>query len=477
VLRHLERYNKRDMKKDEKNKISPELPSGFRDYLPEDMIPRQEMIDKIRKVFELFGFDPLDTPIIERLDVLTGKSESFKMNLFRTGIVPGLQKPNASSFEEMALRFDLTVPLARVVAANQTLPKPFKRYQIGYVFRGERPQKGRYRGFLQFDADIVGSSSMLADTEIIQLMQKTMLALGIENFVIRINNRKVLDGLAELANFSTPAERKKEVFRILDKLEKIGWEKVAEELKRKPDNEYDISAPNLKEKDIETIKNFLEIQGKNDEVLQKLNELFKNIPSGKEGIKELEEISSNLKGLEVPERYWKIDLSIARGLDYYTGPVFETTLSDIPEIGSVFSGGRYDGLVSNFSDMKIPATGASVGVDRLFAALESLGKISKQKTKTKVLITFFDKELQKDYLKLSKLLREEGISTEIYMGDEKAFKAQLAYALKKEIPIVLIIGKDEKEKGVISVKNLREKTQEEVKESEIANRIKKLILS
>jgi len=373
------------------------------------------------------------------------------------------------------LRFDLTVPLARVVASDQTLPKPFKRYQIGYVFRGERPQKGRYRGFLQFDADIVGSSSTLADTEIIQLMYKTMLSLGVENFIIRINNRKVLDGLAELSNFSTPQERKKEVFRILDKLEKIGWEKVAEELKREPDNEYDISAPNLKEKDIEVIKDFIETQGKNEEVLKKLKKLFKDIPSGLEGTKELEEISFNLKSLDIPEKYWKIDLSIARGLDYYTGPVFETILPEIPSIGSVFSGGRYDGLVSNFSDMKIPATGASVGVDRLFAALESLGKISKQKTKTKVLITFFDKELQSDYLKLSKTLRGTGISTEIYIGDEKAFKAQLAYALKKEIPIVLILGKDEKKKGVISVKNLREKTQQEVKESNLIQYIKNIL--
>ena len=443
-------------------KIKPELLGGFRDFLPEDMIPRQEMIDRIRRLFEKFGFVPLETPVVERLDVLTGKNKDFSMALFRAGIVPGLKKPKASSFEEMALRYDLTVPLARVVAANQGLIKPFKRYQVGPVFRGERQQKGRFRGFYQFDADIIGSSSILADMEIIWLMIETMKSLlGSEDFIVRTNNRKILNGLAKVANF---AGQKKKVFRILDKLDKIGWEKVKKELQQ-----IDVSSEGVKK-----IEEFLKLKGRPEEILDKLEkDLFKGKTEiGAEGIRELREITKYLDETGVSRSNWKIDFSIARGLDYYTGTVFETELKGLPSIGSVFSGGRYDGLVSVFSLAKVPAVGASIGVDRLFVALETLGLIKKKRTLTEVLIALFDRDLIPDYLSIAKELRDNEIKTEIFLGEEKSLKGQINYALKKGIPRILIFGSEEKKEGTVVVKSLEMRKQEKVSLAELVSYLK-----
>ncbi|MBU4360516.1 histidine--tRNA ligase [Patescibacteria group bacterium] len=458
-------------------KIKPELPSGFRDYLPEDMIPRQKMLDVIRNVFERFGFEPLDTSMVEKFSVLTGNDPDFKMNLFRTGIVKGANQPLAQAFEEMALRFDLTVPLARVVATNLDLPWPFKRYQMGYVFRGEKAQRGRFRGFMQFDADTVGSATMLADTEIIQLMYTTMRALGVKNFVIRFNNRKILNGLAKLAGFDKP-EKRKEVFRILDKMEKSSWEELKTELQKKPENKFDATAPNLSDNSIEIIENFLKLTDEkfsSEQVLSILKGMFKNTPIGLEGINELTEIVNNLQGLNIPKENWKNDLSVARGLDYYTGPVFETTLTDLPEIGSVFSGGRYDDLVSRFSDATLPATGASLGVDRLFVALEILKVIKKQKSVCQAIILNLDLKLQADYLQIAQELRSAKIKTQIYMGEDLSFRAQLAYALKMEIPIVLILGENEKKKNIIEVKDTRTREQKPVAREKVTEYIKNLL--
>jgi len=456
-------------------KIKPELPSGFRDYLPQEMIPRQKMLDVIRNTFELFGFDPLDTSVVEKLEVLTGGEESFRMNLFRTGIVKGIADGLTSSFKEMALRFDLTVPLARVVAANMDLPKPFKRYQMGYVFRGEKAQRGRFRGFMQFDADIVGSDSMLADTEIINLMYATMKALGVERFVIRFNNRKILNGLAKLADFFQPIEKRDEVFRIIDKLEKLGWDGVVGELKRQPQNNLDISAPKLNDKDIKIIADFLDLKGDSDELLAYLEELFKGVNIGLEGVNELKEIVANLKTLKIPQENWKVDLSVARGLGYYTGPVFETVLLDMPEIGSVFSGGRYDGLVNKFSEAIMPATGASIGVDRFFSAIEALKKVEKQNSLSQVLITVFDPSFNDDYLSLADDLRRAGVRVQIYMGQEMSFKAQLVYALNLEIPVLIIMGEDEKKESVVQIKDTRSRKQEKVRLEKVVDYVKELL--
>ena len=452
-------------------KVKPELPSGFRDYMPQEMIPRQKMLDIIRRVFESFGFDPLDTSIVEKFEVLTGGEESFRMNLFRTGIVTGTKEVEADDLSEMALRFDLTVPLARVMAGNMDLPKPFKRYQTGYVFRGEKAQKGRYRGFTQFDADTVGSDSMMADTEIINLMYATMKALNVDDFVIRINNRKILNAFAELANFAGSEDKKKEVFRILDKIEKVSWKEIESDLRRSPENEFDFNAPNLGDNEIEVIKKFVNLKGTNEEILDELENWFAKIETGKEGVNELKEIVINLKALNIPEKNWKVDLSIARGLGYYTGPVFETMLTQLPNFGSVFSGGRYDGLVEKFSDAKFPATGASIGVDRFFAAMEEIGKVEKAKTLTQVIIFNLGKELSVDYLQIADELRQAEFRTQVYLGQELAFKAQMAYALNQEIPFIIFLGNDEKEKGIVQIKDTRNRKQEEVDRKKIVSYI------
>ncbi len=446
--------------------IKPEIPAGFRDYLPADAIPRQVILDKIRAVFERFGFNPLETPHVEKKEVLTGGNQGFRMHLFATKVVKGGSLSNLPINEqenEWALRFDQTVPLARVVAANLNLIKPFRRYAYGSVFRGERPQAGRLREFKQFDADIVGVKSVLADAEIIFLMAETMRALKIDDYIIRLNNRKILNGLAQLANFNNSVKRVKEVFRILDKLDKIGWEKVVKELQRQPVNEFD-EAPALSKDNIDKIKKFIDIQGRNSEVLLALEKLFKNVSIGLEGVNELLEIGHYLNNFGVQEKYWQIDLSIARGLDYYTGPVFEMIIKSAAKfnIGSVFSGGRYDDLVDRFiNDSHITATGASLGFDRFYELMVKLGKIKKQASVTEALVANFDPDLIDECLALTSSLRSLDIKTEFYLGGNKSLKIQLAYALKNEIPFLLIYGSQEKEKGVVVIKDLKNRWQKE----------------
>ncbi len=460
--------------------IKPEIPAGFRDYLPVEAIARQSMLDKIRAVFERFGFNPLETPHVEKLDVLTGGHDDFRMHLFATKVVKGGKLSALAMGErdnEWALRFDQTVPLARVVAANLNLAKPFRRYAYGSVFRGERPQAGRLREFKQFDADIVGVKSVLADAEIIFLMAETMRALEVDDFVIRLNNRKILNALADLAGFNDSPERVKEVFRVLDKLDKIGWPAVAQELQRQPDNQYDI-APNLRPEAVDKIKQFLDIHGKNSQILSALNQLFKHLPLGLEGVKELADIARYLQAFGVAEKHWQIDLSIARGLDYYTGPVFEMIIKSAAQfnIGSVFSGGRYDDLVDRFAKQAhITATGASLGFDRFYELMVKLGKVKKQPSVSEVLIANFDPDLVDDCLSLTADLRRAGIKTEFYLGEEKTLKGQLTYALKSEIPFLLIYGSQEKGQGVVVVKDLRQHQQEKCAFEQAADFIRQKI--
>lgn len=424
-------------------KIDASLASGFRDYLPEDMITRQKMFDTIRGVFETFGFMPLDTPGLEREETLTGGDPNFRMHIFRASLQGGDDK--------LALRFDLTVPLARVISMYPELAKPFRRYQVGKVWRGERPQAGRFREFVQFDADIVGASSFLADAEILALMYQTMTALGVRNFLIKVNNRKILNGLSEFVGFEHALTPK--VLRSIDKMDKIGWPGVAEELKKE----------GLSDSQLADIKQFVGIRGKNqEETLSQVRSLMTTSKSAIQGVEELEGICKHLKSFSIPDEAWTVDLSVARGLGYYTGPVFETILNDLPEIGSVFSGGRYDGLVERFSSQGIPATGASVGVDRLFAALDKLGLIKKIKTTSRVLVLNFDPESEDACIRVLGSLRAEGISSEIYQGKEASLRGQMNHAVKQEVPIVIILGSEERASGKAQVKNLRDRSQVEV---------------
>jgi len=442
----------------EKNTISPELGSGFKDYLPEDMIPRQKMFDTIRSTFERFGFVPLDTPGIEREEILTGGDPNFKMQIFRTGLRIG--------DEGLALRFDLTVPLARVVSLyGDRISRPFKRYQTGKVWRGEKAQAGRFREFVQFDADIVGSERMSADAEIIALMYETMSSLGLSRFSIRINNRKLLNGLTDYVGYDQSLNA--DVLRTIDKLDKIAWEGVSAELKERS---------SFNDDQLSKLKKFLDLRSSSSlELLTELSGLMASSPVAQRGIAELTEIANNPKSLNVPDTSWRIDLSVARGLGYYTGPVFETILDDLPSIGSVFSGGRYDDLVARFGDRSVAATGASVGVDRLFAAMEKLGLIKKVMATAKVVVLNFDSTAEDYCQKIVTAIRQSGLQAELYLGKETNLKAQLAYALGQNIPVVVIAGGSEKDRGVVQIKDIQRRKQVETTFDNVSAVIKSIL--
>jgi histidyl-tRNA synthetase len=444
----------------EKKSISPELASGFKDYLPEDMIPRQKMFDTIRIAFERFGFVPLDTPGIEREEILTGGDPDFKKQIFRAGLRIG--------DEGLALRFDLTVPLARVVSLyGDKIQRPFKRYQMGKVWRGEKPQAGRFREFIQFDADIVGSEKMSADAEIIALMYETMSALGLSRFTVKINNRKILNGLAEYVGYSKTINAN--ILRTIDKLDKIGWDGITEELKE---------TAQFSDTQLSSLKRFLDLRSTSPaEMLATLANLMSASPEATTGIRELKEISENLNSLGIPSDMWRIDLSVARGLGYYTGPVFETILTDLPSIGSVFSGGRYDDLVSRFGERSVPATGASVGVDRLFAAMEKLSLVKKEMATAKVVVLNFDKTAELYCQTVVTTIRRSGIPAELYLGKESNLKGQLSYALGQNVPVIIIAGGNERESKTVQIKDVARRSQVEVPLGQAADKIKSILQS
>ncbi len=445
-------------------KIKPELLSGFRDFLPESMILKQEAINKLIAVFERFGFLPLDTPCLERSSVLGTDQNEFKMEVYR------FNDNFKGQGQDVSLRFDLTVPLARVIAAYPEIIKPFKRYQYGKVFRKEKAQTGRYRELAQLDMDIVGSNSILADIEIIQLIYQSFQELGIDGFLIRVNNRKILNGLPQVCGFEP--EKAQAVFRVLDKLEKIGLEQVVKEWQTKPTGPKDDSACGLTSKNTDKLKDFLELNRQKDEIIPNLKKFFQGVAVSEQGIKEIEQIVQGLNQLEIQPEKWQIDLSVARGLAYYTGPVFETNLTELPEIGAMFSGGRYDQLVKRFTGEKLPAVGASLGVDRLIAALEKMGKLQANKSTAQILIARLEPELDAEIMLLAKELREKGINTEIYLGESGTMlKEQVIYAAKREIPYLIILGQKEKEQNKIKLKDMRQRTEELLTKQEL---IKKL---
>ncbi|MBU1083166.1 histidine--tRNA ligase [Patescibacteria group bacterium] len=450
--------------------VKPELPGGFQDYLPEEQQQRMLILRAIEDVYKSFGFLPLDTPEIEKWSVLTG-NEPTDMRIYRVG---GLSEKNLGKDAELGLRFDLTVPLARVVAAyGNSLPKPFKRYQLGRVFRGESSQKGRFNGFYQFDIDIVYSSSVVADAEIIAIIWSTFQALGISDVIIKINDRKILNGLAEIVGIS---DKSTEFFRILDRLEKAGLETVVSDLERKPENNYDDSALAFSTDQIKSVVSFLELSNLDDPLSAAMTFFDGRTQVGTDGVIELQEVVKWAKLLDVPEEKISVDLSVARGLGYYTGPVFETVLTKLPSIGSVFSGGRFDGLVGRFSNTSVPATGASIGVDRLFAALKELELLDRfSSPATQVLIAIVDQDHIGDYLQLSVLLREAGITTEVYIGKEKGLKSQIAYALNQDVPIMVIAGSNELSLDSWQVKDLRTREQNLIHKDSLVSHIQSIL--
>ncbi len=427
--------------------VEPKLLKGFRDYLPAQMNARLKIIATIRSVYELYGFLPLETPALEYRATLMGYGEENTKQIF------DFRNPED---EHVALRFDLTVPLARVVAQYPDIPLPFRRYQVAPVWRADKPDPGRFREFMQFDLDSVGTSSMAADVEILCGMHDVLRALGIGKFSVRFSNRKVLDSLLDFAGI--PRASAHNVFRILDKLEKIGLEGVTSELTsgRLDASGDKIPGLGLKPEQVARIKEFLAIpRARRSEVLSHLRTLFSGVASAADAAAELEFICTSLDALAISEERVSLDLSIARGLDYYTGPVYEANLADAPEFGSVFGGGRYDGLVQRFLGRGIPATGASIGVDRLLAAMTKLGLVGSAASTAEVLVTVMDRERILDYQKFTRALREAGIKSELYLGEEKSLGKQLQYANRQEIPLAVIAGGDEFAKGEVTLKNLR----------------------
>lgn len=432
-------------------RIKPELPAGFRDYGPADAIAKQGMIDTIRTTFERFGFDPLETSSVQRTEVLTGGEEDSDKIIYRIRPAQRGEIVGEEARDENSLRFDLTVPLARFMAANPDILKPFKRYQIGTVWRGERPQAGRYREFMQADVDIVGSSSIDADAEIAMIIYTVFKELGINSFVINYNNRKMLDKLPGCAGFSE--EKLWEALRIIDKKDKIGVDGVRNELK----------------------KTFSEKIA--DKILEFLMSDFEPTLQG-EGFQEYGKIAGMLfqntgRDVDRVNKFFKLERTLVRGLSYYTGSVFEVMLPDAPEVGSVCGGGRYDELVAQFTGQNIPAVGVSFGVDRLFAAMEKLGMTTKKQTLTQVIVLQPNTDLKDDYFVMAQELRAAGVNTALYLGDDPMLRGQLNYALKKEIPYVVICDEQEKTKGTVAVKNLATREQTEIPRDKLVEYFRK----
>jgi histidyl-tRNA synthetase len=407
------------------------------------MLARQQMVDTIRRVYELYGFVPLSTPAIEYLDVLSGSAgQEAQQSIFRVA------NPER---EELGLRFDLTVPLARVIAQYRELPRPFRRYQVAPVWRADKPDKGRFREFTQFDLDSVGVESEIADTEIIAGMCDTLRELGVGRYLVRFSSRAILNLLLEFAGI--PREQGVDVFRVLDKLDKVGIEKVRLELMEgyKDESGDIIRGVGLTRDQVERIDRFLSIKSDSrTDGFAHLRELFVK----HESIDHIERISNHLYALGYGDDQVALDLSIARGLAYYTGPVFEAILPDAPQFGSVFGGGRYDNLVMRFLGEAIPAVGASIGVDRLLAALVHLGKIGTRSSTANVLIANMDPSLTDDYLAMTWELRRAGIPTELYLGNAKSVGKQLKYADQCDIPLVVLYGSNEKQQGTVTIKDM-----------------------
>lgn len=426
--------------------IKPRLSRGLRDSLPDMMLARQHLIDTVRNVYETYGFAPLDTPAIEYLDVLSGSAgQEAQQSIFR------VSNPED---EELGLRFDLTVPLSRVVSQYPEVTLPFRRYQVAQVWRADKPHPGRYRQFTQFDLDAVGAPCGTADTEIIAAICDSLDAIDVGPYQVRFSSREVLNLLLQHASIG--ADRAEDVFRVLDKLEKVGIEKVKLELTHgyRDESGDTIRGVGLSDLQVASIEQFLSIAGTGrGDVLRQLRSLFRNVETSAEQLDVIESISSDLDALGYGSDRVALDVSIARGLAYYTGPVFEAVLLDAPEFGSVFGGGRYDNLVARFGGPPIPATGASLGVDRILAAMEHLGKVKSAKTPAEVLVTVMDVALRHECLQLAFELRRAGIRTEIHVGSGRLGK-QLKRADRLGIPYAVLMGSDEAERGVVTLKQM-----------------------
>jgi len=429
-------------------RVAPRTLSGFMELLPAEQIKMEKMMAVLRRTYSLYGFTPLDTPIIEASNVLLAKGGGeTEKQVYRF----------TKGDSDLSLRFDLTVPLAKYVALHYNeLAFPFRRYQIGKVYRGERAQRGRFREFYQADIDVIGDGKLdiTNEAEIPSVIYRTFTELGLRDFVIRVNNRKILNGFYAMNGMSARAG---EIMRTVDKIDKIGPEKVRELL---------VNEVGMYTQKADTVLDFMAISGTNAEVLARLHDFSGMDPLFDEGLAELETVVKYLAAFGVPETHFAIDLTIARGLDYYTGTVYETLITDHPEIGSVCSGGRYDDLAGYYTDKSLPGVGISIGLTRLFYVLSEQGLLSDTGVTAPcdALVIPMTEELS-FAVSAATVLRDHGIRTQLYT-EQKKFKARMGYADRLRVPYAVIIGGDEAAEGVLSVKNMR--TGEQVKLTPLA---------
>jgi len=432
-------------------KIEPRILKGTRDFLPSAMILRQHVVERLRRTFEQFGFEPLETPAIEYAETFEGKSDAEVDKLLYRFLDHGSRR--------VALRYELNVALARVAAMyRHELIFPFKRYQMGPVWRADKPQKGRYREFWQCDVDIVGSASMLADAEVLAVLHTALRNVGFDRFAVRLNDRKILSGLGEVAG--VPLQQTAGLYRAIDKLERDGPEVVRGLLQ-----EEGLSA--------ETAGRLLEMvqmPGGGAEVLGELRGWFGESPIGLEGVAEMEELLYHLEALGVPDSHYRLDLSMVRGLGYYTGPIYETVVEE-PRIGSISGGGRYDHMVGLFGP-DMPATGVSLGLERILDVITELELMHLPPSVVQALVTVFDTEHVGASLQLASELRRTGVRTEVFMDVGTSLGKQFRYADRKGVPYVLILGPDEVAAGAVAVKDMHTGEQRSVPRGEVVGWLK-----
>ena len=417
-------------------KVSPRTLSGFMELLPEQQMKMERMMEILRQSYSVYGFTPLDTPIIESAEVLLAKGGGeTEKQIYR------FMKGDS----DLALRFDLTVPLAKYVAGHYSeLSFPFRRYQIGKVYRGERAQRGRFREFYQADIDIIGDGRLdiINEAEIPAIIYSTFTKLGMHKFRIKVNNRKILNGFYAMNGMS---ERAGDIMRTVDKLDKIGAEKVRQLL---------IDEVKMLPCKAENVLDFMAICGTNDEVISALERYRGMDETFDLGLDELRTVTRYLADFGVPEDNFAVDLTIARGLDYYTGTVYETEMTEHPEIGSVCSGGRYDNLAGYYTDRQLPGVGISIGLTRLFYVLNEQGLLSGEQVTSPCDALVIPMTEDMSYaISAATALRSSGVRTQLYC-EKKKFKAKMSYADKLKVPFVVLAGEDEIKEGVLSVKNM-----------------------
>jgi histidyl-tRNA synthetase len=422
----------------------------MRDVLPQKMLQRQFVIAAVEKIFQRFGFEPLQTPVLELSETLMGKYGEDAEKLI-------YDAKHREGKEYLSLRYDLTVPLTRVVAMYPELVKPFKRYQIAPVWRAERPQKGRYREFYQCDADIVGSKSMLADAEIVTMIYAVLNELGFKSFVTKINNRKILVGIGQFAG--VPNELLGGLYRAIDKLDKIGNDGVRDELGK---NQIPGDV-------IDRIMNLIAIPSG---AFGDLRELLGNIPIAMQGLDELEQLATYLGDADIARENYQFDFAMVRGLAYYTGPIYETVVVE-PKIGSLTGGGRYDELIGLFGNQSVPVTGTSFGIERIIDVMDELAMYpaSIGKTVTQILVTVFNRDLVGASVRVANELRANGINTELGLEFDGLGK-QLKYAAAKSIPFAIIIGPDENIAQRATLRDLASGEQTVLAQNELAEALK-----